>query len=97
MIYQGKNWAFNDYVYQGSLLNPEPFPTIQEGDVFISCNFTRRLPYTQIFETISDLTFLNCNLNGVDIKNSWVVDENCSYVQNEYVYEPDPSNLITGP
>jgi hypothetical protein len=86
MIYHGENWGLNDYIHNGEILNSKVLPTVQEGDVFISCNLSRSKPYTKIFNDVADLTFLNCNLNGVDIKNTWVIDENCSYNQNEYDY-----------
>jgi hypothetical protein len=85
MIYKDQNWGFNDYIKDGQPLNHRAFPVVAEGDVFISCNLTRKNSSTKTFDGISDLTFINCNLNGVDIKNTWVLDDNCSFVQNDYI------------
>lgn len=93
MIYKDENWAFNDYIKNGIPLNPRTFPTVLEGDVFISCNLTRKNPYTKTFDKIKDLTFINCNLNSVDIQPTWVLDDNCSFVQNEYI-EDEVSRLL---
>ena len=87
MIYKDGNWAFNDYIINGAPLNLRPLPDAVEGDVFISCNFTRASPYTKMYENISDLTFLNCNLNGVDVSTKWIVDDKCSFAQNEYIHD----------
>jgi hypothetical protein len=84
MIHKDKVWAFNDYLIEGKPLNANEFPTVSEGDVFISCNITRSKPYTKTFHTIKDLTFINCNLNSIDIRPTWVIDDNCSFVQIEY-------------
>ncbi len=87
MIYKDENWAFNDYIKNGLPFNPNQFPEVAEGDVFISCNLSRWKAYTKTFDNISDLTFINCNCNGIDIKNTWVLDDNCSFVQNDYEEE----------
>jgi hypothetical protein len=94
MIYKDQNWGFNDYLYNGELLNPIPFPEVVEGDVFISCNLSRSKPYTEIFKNIKDLTFINCNLTSVDLQPTWVLDDRCSYAQNEYIFEEEVSRLI---
>lgn len=89
MIYKDENWCFNDYIKNGQPFNPRPFPIVVEDDVFISCNISRWKAYKKTFNNVKDLTFINCNLNGIDIKNTWVLDDNCSFVQNDYIEETE--------
>lgn len=86
MIYVGLNCGMNDLLENGVPINPTPLPTPVDGDVFISCNFARYLPSTDLFLGVSDLTFLNCNLTNVNIRLPWTVDDQCGYPQNDYTY-----------
>lgn len=89
MEYLNQNWAFNEYIKKnGERYNPREFPIIQEGDIFVSCNLTRFAPETDLFRLISDLTFIDCNLINVKIKDSWLVDnETCVIAENTYQEE----------
>lgn len=89
MNYTNINYGFND-----TELNPIQLPTVQAGDVFTKCNFSRKLSGTFLFDDIQ-IYFIDCNLSGVDIKPSWVVDEQCFIGQLDWDLTPQPIVLPT--
>jgi len=82
MIYQCKNWAFNDYPGY----NPRKLPVPAEGDTFIMCNLVRYAPNTKIFQGIKKLKFLNCNLVNCDLPNDVEIHQS-NTAQNVYEFE----------
>lgn len=86
MIYTYINYGLND-----TNLNPLSLPNVQPGDIFIGCNFSRKMPYTFLFPNI-EIYFIDCNLSGCDIQPSWVVDDYCFIAQNEW--DTNPPGLI---
>jgi hypothetical protein len=57
MLYKSKNYC-RSRISQA---------TAENGDEFENCNFSRSVPHTVIFEGVTGLTFISCNLFNCDI------------------------------
>jgi hypothetical protein len=69
-VFRNMNFAFCD-------------PICEKGDEFIDCNLSQQLPNTFICESISGLTFRNCNLTNCTIPVDAVKDE-CNHRHVEF-------------
>lgn len=85
MIHQMQNWAFNDYTGALEYIT-NPFPEIENGDVFILCNIARCVPNSLIFAGKNDLMFLGCNLVNCNLPTDAEVYD-CNTAQNTYLFE----------
>jgi len=50
-----------------SFTSNKPLPEVENGHTFEMCNFTQLEPHTKIFEGITGLTFIKCNLTNCDV------------------------------
>jgi len=57
--------------------------------IFIRGNFSRKVPHTVVFTNSSRLTFINCNLNNVEIQTDFVTKGSLTIHQHEEVIGPD--------
>ena len=94
MIWQSKNWN-NIGVQEWSEEDRNAYMTriesemaqVSSGDVLIMCNIAR-IASTNVFEGLTDLTFMRCNLINCNLPEN-TVTEMCNTAENEYVITED--------
>lgn len=55
-----------------------------ENVTFVSWNFSQQNPHTQLFINCSNLTFIDCNLNNVELQSDFTVDGCLTIHQRTY-------------
>jgi hypothetical protein len=73
-------------------LGIKPLPTVENGHVFTGDNFLQLQPHTKIFEGVTGLKFINCNLTNCDIPADAICEgcsprhaEWCSHLHEHFV------------
>ena len=68
-----------------------PFNSMWEGQIknlkdvtFIGWNFSRKTPHTKVFNNCTNLTFIDCNLNNVELQADFTTHGSLTIHQREY-------------
>ena len=77
MIYERENFQFKVVSIDPPVIE-STLPTPENGSIFIDCNLTQFTPDTPIFVGVTDLVFINCNLNNCETPKDAEVDPDCN-------------------